>query len=543
MRSKQIFTVRNRLILITLLPVLVMAGLTLFSMSQLDHVSRSALMVTEQRMVPLTQLDNLSRLYNQGIVDVAHKARAQMIFWDEAIETYNTTSAEIDSLWQEYLTTDLSTEEQTLIQQNQSVFDQGKSTLKKLEALILEQSSYGIGNFVDLELYSGLDPVFAVLSELIALQDQLARADAMEAEQVAVTAQRTQILVLATISILVIANGLWILSGIRGRMATMLNTVAYIEKTKDLTRRSSLKGGDEFGDMSKSFDAMVQSLAEVINGLQTRAARLQQSALELASINSQTQNQVQSQQLEINQLTEALTHVTEAANNVLGFVHEARDATTQANKVALKGNTTVRSTITVMENMSEQLNKSVDSVRQLKTESDAIVSVMDVIKSIAEQTNLLALNAAIEAARAGEQGRGFAVVADEVRSLASRTGESTDEIQGVVTSLQQGTDATSEQIIRDNELAADAVELAQQSGDALVKIESAFNTILEKSSAIESASQNQNQMAQNVNDNAQRIDAMAQHTVELSNQAAQVGSTVEELSRQLEDYLRAFKTT
>lgn len=241
-------------------------------------------------------------------------------------------------------------------------------------------------------------------------------------------------------------------------------------------------------------------------------------------------------------MVQGMNEVNQVANTVLTNVAHANSASSEADGAAQQGNSTVMETMTSISGVSDQVQETASGMYALKEAGENIGSVLAVIKGIAEQTNLLALNAAIEAARAGEQGRGFAVVADEVRQLASRTAESTKEIQEIIENIQQGTQRAAEQMESGERAARASVEQARLAGQSIEAIITGVSLIDERTRAIESASQSQQSIVGEVGVRVQRVDELASQTAELSTQATGTSRQVAELSRHLEQRLQLFCT-
>ena len=210
-------------------------------------------------------------------------------------------------------------------------------------------------------------------------------------------------------------------------------------------------------------------------------------------------------------MQEMSTTVMEVSRNAQGAEESAREAEQEA----LAGNQVVSSTIEAINGLSKDVDMAAKVIHKLETESENIGAVLDVIKSIAEQTNLLALNAAIEAARAGEQGRGFAVVADEVRTLASRTQESTQEIQTTIERLQTGAAEAVTVMDKSKHTAESSVDHAEKAGVSLNTIISAVGAITQVNSVIATAAEEQNAVAVEINNNVDNINHISEQSLSL----------------------------
>ena len=225
-----------------------------------------------------------------------------------------------------------------------------------------------------------------------------------------------------------------------------------------------------------------------------------------------------------------------------GRAGEAADASEQANASTTHGRELVQKTLQQVQQLAVEMEQAAQAINQVQSEADHIGGVLDVIRGIAEQTNLLALNAAIEAARAGDQGRGFAVVADEVRTLASRTQDSTTEIQAMIDTLQQGTRNAVEVIQRSHEKSNESAETALKTGESFNVIVDAMSTINEINQQIANATREQEVATKLIGSNAENINAIAESTAEKASRAR--ASTMELLlhSKQMSELVSQFKT-
>ena len=232
------------------------------------------------------------------------------------------------------------------------------------------------------------------------------------------------------------------------------------------------------------------------------------------------------------------TTIQEVARNAA----EAANAATTALAQTEKGQGVVQSTIDSIGGLASEIDRAASVINELEAQSVNIGSVLDVIRGIAEQTNLLALNAAIEAARAGEQGRGFAVVADEVRTLASRTQESTEEIQGMIESLQTGSQQAVKVMQESNVQAQTTVEQASEAGGALSDISSSVTTINDMNMQIANAAEEQGLVSEEVNRNVIRMNDEQGRVSESSAQISRAGEDLAQLAAQLQQLVQQFRT-
>ena len=250
---------------------------------------------------------------------------------------------------------------------------------------------------------------------------------------------------------------------------------------------------------------------------------------------------VERQQSETEQVATAVNEMTATVQEIARNSVQAAQAATQGNEEASKGRRIVAEAIDSMDVLSQQVDRTVEVLQKLKTDSGNIGVVLDVIRSIAEQTNLLALNAAIEAARAGEQGRGFAVVADEVRTLAQRTQQSTREIQEMIQRLQTGVGEVASTMEQGQQQTRAAVEKVSEAGGSLQSITSSVGVITDMSTQIATATEEQSKVAEEVNRNISNISSIADLTATAAQRAATATEEIASLSRHLRALVQKFK--
>lgn len=279
-----------------------------------------------------------------------------------------------------------------------------------------------------------------------------------------------------------------------------------------LTQRIPVTGNDEFSDIAKYVNRIVTSFQEVISSNRHSVSALATAAEENAAVAMQTKQNIVEQQSQTQQIAAAIHQFTATVHEVAQSAGLAAEASEEAEQAAMQGRKVVEENIAMIEGLSNDLQKMLAAMQLLAKDSEDIGSVVDVIQSISEQTNLLALNAAIEAARAGEQGRGFAVVADEVRTLASRTQESTKQILQTVQRLQQSSRDSANLIEQGVSGASKAVEKARLAGTALSQITANVDRISTMNTQIATASEEQSAVTEEINKNIITISEISNQT-------------------------------
>src|SRR5450830_344212 len=321
-----------------------------------------------------------------------------------------------------------------------------------------------------------------------------------------------------------------------------VNAMANIASGEsDLTRSLDTHGQDEVTQLARHFNGFTSKLRSVVGQLQDSATALGQSSTDLGSNATQAQarSQQQSQQMEMvaTAINEVTYGVQDVAKNAEQAASEMRDAEAQARQ----GQLNIDNSLQQIDSLSATINQAVEVIRTLAAESTQIGSVLEVIRSIAEQTNLLALNAAIEAARAGEQGRGFAVVADEVRLLAQRTQKSTAEIQSMIERLQGHSEAAVK-VIGDSSRASQlTIEQAGLAGESLNAIGQALRNLNGLNASIASATLEQSHVVEEINQNVTDAAGLSHSTALAAEQSSVDSEKLKNLSQQLNTLLKQFK--
>ena len=323
-----------------------------------------------------------------------------------------------------------------------------------------------------------------------------------------------------------------------------LRQVAFAQRIAagDLSQDIPQDRRDEVGQLLAAMQDMTVSLRNLVGRIGGGVGQIAAAAEQLSSITAQTSAGVQTQKLETEQTATAMHQMAATVQEVAQNAEQASLAARDADLEAQQGNRVVQQAVDQIDSLASEVEQSAKAIADLNQESARIGTVLEVIRNVAEQTNLLALNAAIEAARAGEQGRGFAVVADEVRALAKRAQDSTEEIESLIAGLQRMAKGAVQQMDSSRDLTRRTVELAGEAGDALGRITQAVSTIEQMNQQIAAAAEEQSAVAEAINESVTRVRDIGEQSASATQQTAASSAELARLGVELQELVRQFRT-
>ena len=518
-------------------------GLGLFSIIELDKVNYSSTVIVEEHLPGLMAVGTLdvklsdfrrrqlrmqekhdeaqSRLYSErlqqdqaSIVKVLTALKQSELDPDHASQL-----RELQTLWQNYS------------EQHQQITRlQQQEKLSEAAALL-----NGPGDKLFRE-------VKAQVAELIKANQQEAEAASTAVDQLY---ERAKLLIgsMIGVALLLVAFCAWGLGNLIRKPIQRLVDQAERVANGDLTSHLDYNrfSNDEIGTLAKSFGRMQQNLRTLVQELASAVEQLSSAAEDVSTIAEQSANGQQRQQSEITYLATAMNEMGSTVNEVARNTTQAATAAQQANQEAMAGGLVVNETLQTIQQVANEVELVAKVVHELEQDSSKIGVVLEVIRGIADQTNLLALNAAIEAARAGEQGRGFAVVADEVRTLAQRTQQSTQEINNIIGTLQQRGKQAVAATQEGQQMVALCVQKAELAGHSIESIATAVADISDMSTHIATATEEQNSVAEDLNRNIININTACSELAEGTHQTSSACKELSALAHRLSELAHRFR--
>ena len=537
---KVLARVSSKLIILSLVPLITFSVIIFASMKITADRYHDSQHMLEFRLHQTEQLNLIIRTFTSGIIDTTHKTRSGMALWQDSQKQVTLAIETINQQWQDYKSTNLSAQEITLVKSMEPLYLNSEKAMNKISALMAEASSYSMGNFVDLRMYGALEPFLLKLEQLIILQKELAREEIIVNAELASTTNQMLFLVVGCITLIILLLGLSIFKSISKPLKHLQQTIINVEQQSNLALRVTLNNKDEFGEIANSFNTMMDRIVEFIGTISTIGTSLDNATENTLTACREAKGQVSSTQDQLSNASASIEQMTKAVEITQEHTEETITVSKGADTHAANNVTVVKKSALQIKQLAEAINNSAEQMHVLREHGQQIDSVLTVIKTVAEQTNLLALNAAIEAARAGEQGRGFAVVADEVRSLAQRTQESTVEIESVIANIRQATDEAAAQMRENALFADDGAETIKTTENSLSVIMGSFTDIISKNEFINDNQNEQLHAVKNVNNMMAQIFSLSQKSKDTTELVLGNAKDVENLNLKLKSALTQF---
>ena len=497
--------------------------------------------VYNDRVVPLRDLKEIADAYAVNIVNATHKVRNSGMSPQEGLASVERAEQLIAERWKAYLGTALVDEEKQLVSEIEPRMKVANFTISNLKTLLRDGKQAEIATFAAYELYTSIDPVAESFAKLVQVQLDVAKReyDQGAASYAAIRNTAIALIVIGLLAGFGIAT--WVIRGAVQRPLAQTQEIVRQIAGGNLAVDIPAERQDEMGVLLKSLAGMRDGLRRMIADLKAQAESLASAAQQLLTSSGQMAEATASQSEAASATAAAVEEMTVSINHVSDSAREAHGVTERAGGLSQEGSRVLEDTVAEMQRISGTVGEAAQTIQAMGESSQKISGIVQVIKDVAEQTNLLALNAAIEAARAGEQGRGFAVVADEVRKLAERTAQATAEIGGMIDEVQSNARAAVGTMQQAVGRVADGVGLAQKASASMAGISGGAQQVVEAVNDISSALKEQSVASNDIAANVEKIAQMSEENSAATKEAAQTARRLEQLAAQTRQAVAAFR--
>ncbi|UTL92356.1 methyl-accepting chemotaxis protein [Pseudomonas fluorescens] len=459
---------------------------------------------------------------------------------DQTVKTFPDYRREFTSLIRKYESVVASPEEQSLYDKVRASADRYEGLLNQLEPMLISGDNAAASTLISSTIRPLTNNLINQISDLMDYNDRGAKAAGVLAGEIYDSGLVTIYGLLLAVVTLTILLGYMLVRSVTQPLDEALS-IAKIIANKDLSQTFKVSGRDEAAAMLAAISQMQNNLKDTLTHISDSSTQLASAAEEMAAVTEESSRGLVKQNDEVNQAATAVNEMSAAVDEVAVNAAEAADASGRAQQLTKSGLENVKRTLGAIQALSSYVESTGEQIQTLSSRAQDISKVIEVIRAIAEQTNLLALNAAIEAARAGEQGRGFAVVADEVRALAHRTQQSTQEIEQMIGSIQDDSLQAVKAMVESQKMADESTSVAQRASESLEEISHSITMINERNVLIATASEEQAQVAREIDRNLTSIRDLSTQSAAGASQTASASGEVSNLAVGLNRVVQDFK--
>ncbi|WP_035056208.1 methyl-accepting chemotaxis protein [Andreprevotia chitinilytica] len=520
-------TIRTKLIVLVLGVLTLMLLLGVNSLFRMANIQAAFDTTYNDRVICLGQLKTVADMYAVNVVDTTQKLNQQSLDWDKAKANYAEAKSKINEQWTAYTSTYLTDEEKKLVEETKGNMKQADAALAKLDTLVSTKDAAGLDTFARKELYPSIEPVAGSIDKLSALQLRVAKENFDQAQTDYAHARVTTWITLILALLLAAGWSITLLIMLNNKISGLNNAMHRAYSDNDLTVRAPVNGHDEIDSIARAYNALSESMQKLVHSVAGAIGTVTREATQLAGTTEQIAQASSIGAESTSAMAAAVEQVTVSIAHVADNAHDAKQLGNTASNRAAQGSAQIRATVERITAIDEAVTDAAGKVSTLGEDAQRITSVVAVIKDVADQTNLLALNAAIEAARAGEQGRGFAVVADEVRKLAERTATATVDIHRMTDQIGANTEQAVRAMNATVERAHECAQSAAAAGQSIDDIHRDVNAGEAAVTGIAEALQEHKAGTQLI---AQQVERVAQITEENTGAVSAMNQTATRLS-------------
>jgi methyl-accepting chemotaxis protein len=534
--------VRSRLVLLAALPLMALVLMCVLSLYNMKLLAAGVDSLYQDRVKPLQQIKQVSDAYAVTIVDTLHKHRAGLLDAGQTLQQLELAEAQADKAWQAYRITRMTADEQVLLSEAERDISIWTAQLAQYRQLLsTNQLTVEAAKSFNEKLYASADPLSTALTKLIDLQLSESERFTGEAQQTLANTVWLFVSVVVLVSLVLLLLSVLVSHSIQRPLSSLQSTIVAVGQHSDLRLRATVTGQDEIAQTAQAFNQTVSRVQQFFAELSQAVAQLAAASEQMSTISHQVSNTAFEQEQQANLIATAINQMSAAIQEVANSAQQTSEQANQTDIQTQQGVQQVNANIIAITHLSEAIQSAGTVISQLNSETDKISQVLSVIQSIAAQTNLLALNAAIEAARAGEAGRGFAVVADEVRTLATNTQQATESIRSMIDKLQGAAREAVSAMTESQGHAEGSVHNAEQAGTVLQQIKQSISAIVDMNVQISTATEQQTIVAEEINRNITDFNGSIAEVSHSSAQSADASEALAELAARLRIQAASFQ--